>query len=90
MNFCPEIDHPEYDILKHGVAGCWEKIKREVDRLNDTPDFVCESCDLIKYCGWCAGRSYIETGEFNRCSEYFKDRAVEAKKRGEEEWTRRK
>ena len=81
MNFCLEIDYPEHDVLRHGVEGCWEKIKREVDLLNDTPGFVCKSCDLIKYCGWCAGRSYIESGEFNRCSEYFKVRATEAKKR---------
>jgi len=90
MNFCLEIDYPEYDILKHGVKGCWNRIKRRVDRLNIARNFVCESCDLIKYCGWCAGRSYIETGEFNKCSEYFKERAIRAKKRREAEWTRKK
>lgn len=90
MNFCLEVEYPECDILKHGVEGCWEKIKREVDRLNDMPDFVCGSCDLIKYCGWCAGRSYIETGKFNRCSEHFKEEAIKAKKRREGEWKRKK
>ena len=81
MNFCLEIDHPEHNILKYGVAGCWEKIKREVDRLNDTPGFVCKACDLSNYCGWCPGRSYIESGSFNRCSEYFKKQALRAKTR---------
>lgn len=90
MNFCLEIDYPEHDILKHGVEGSWEMVKREVDRLNDMPDFICKSCDLIKYCGWCAGRSYIETGEFNRCSDYFKKRALQNKKRRREKWTKKK
>lgn len=90
MNFCIEIDYPGYDILKHGAKRCWEMVKREVDRINNTPDFVCKSCDLIKYCGWCAGRSYIETGEFNRCSEYCKELAIAAKQRRREEWTRKR
>lgn len=89
MNFCLEIDYPEYDILKTGLRECWERIKRRVDRLNNTKDFVCRSCDLIKYCGWCAGRSYIETGAFNRCSEYCRERAVMAKKRREAEWKKK-
>jgi len=76
MNFCVEIDHPGHDILKLGVQECWKRIKGEVDRLNHAQDFVCKSCELIKSCGWCAGRSYMETGELNKCSEYFKIRAI--------------
>lgn len=85
MNFCLEIDYPSYDIPLEGVRSCWEKLKTEVDRLNRIPDFDCKVCDLIKYCGWCPGRSYIETGAFNRCSEYFKKMAVEAKRRREKD-----
>ncbi|MFA5169027.1 MAG: radical SAM protein [Candidatus Omnitrophota bacterium] len=90
MNFCIEINYPECSLLKYGVSRCWEKIKEEVDRLNKTPDFVCESCDLVKYCGWCAGRSYMETGIFNKCSEYFKKRAIETKERRMPEWTEKR
>jgi radical SAM protein with 4Fe4S-binding SPASM domain len=78
MIFCLEIDYPGHDILKLGAKECWEKIKREVDRLNNAKDFVCKSCELINSCSWCAGRSYMETGELNKCSEYFKNRAIGA------------
>jgi MoaA/NifB/PqqE/SkfB family radical SAM enzyme len=80
MNFCLQIGYPGYDILKLGAKECWESLKNEVDRLNNAQDFVCKSCELIKSCGWCAGRSYMETGELNKCSEYFKNRATGAKK----------
>lgn len=80
MNFCLEIDYPNHDILKYGLKECWENIKREVDQLNNAPDFVCKSCALIKYCGWCAGRSYLETGTFNKCSEFCKTQAIGVKK----------
>ncbi len=79
MNFCMEIDYPGCNILSQGAKVCWEKIKEEVDRLNNIRDFVCRDCDLLKHCGWCPGRSFIETGSFNRCSEYFRKRAVERK-----------
>ncbi|MCK4307999.1 radical SAM protein [candidate division WOR-3 bacterium] len=80
MNFCLEIDYPRCNILSEGVKTCWEKLKKEVDRLNKTKDFVCRDCDLLKDCGWCPGRSFIETGSFNNCSEYFRKRALERSK----------
>jgi len=83
MNFCIEIDHPNADILKNGVLSCWEKIKSEIDKINElalSDKFVCRDCNLFSYCGWCAGRSYIENGDFNTCSEYFKNRAIARKK----------
>lgn len=83
MNFCLEIDYPELDILKLGAQRCWEKLKEEVDSINNLAlkgDFICKDCELLRYCGWCAGRSYLETGTFNKCSEYFKQRAIERKK----------
>lgn len=82
MNFCIEIDSPRYDMLSQGAADCWEKLKAKVDKLNQMPDFVCKKCDLIKYCGWCPGRSYLETGTFNRCSEYFRKSAISIRKGG--------
>ncbi|MFH1593479.1 MAG: hypothetical protein ABID09_02140 [Candidatus Omnitrophota bacterium] len=83
MNFCLEIDHPNCDVLKTGAERCWERVKKEVDSINEKArkgNFVCRDCDLLRYCGWCAGRSYIETGDFNTCSEYFKQRAIARKK----------
>jgi len=79
MNFCLEIDYPKCDILKDGAVACWEKMKKEIDKIEkrvSEGDFICRDCNLLPYCGWCAGRSYIETGSFNRCSEYFKKRAT--------------
>ena len=81
MNFCLEIDYPAHDIQRYGVATCWEKIKREVDRLNEAPGFICKSCDLSAHCGMCPGRSYIESGSFNKCSEYFRKFAIQANTR---------
>lgn len=81
INFCLEIDYPGHDALASSVDAGWNRIKMEVDRLNRIPDFVCKDCDLIKYCGWCPGRSYIETGDFNRCSEYLKKSAMAMRKR---------
>ena len=80
MNFCPAVDYPGCNILSEKASGCWEKIKAEVDRLNKIENFVCRDCGLLKYCGWCPGRSYLETGSFNNCSEFFKKRAIERKK----------
>ncbi|MFH1380826.1 MAG: radical SAM protein [Candidatus Omnitrophota bacterium] len=77
MNLCLEIDYPKYNILSKGAGPSWQAIKNKIDELNSISDFICKNCDLLKYCGWCAGRSYIETGSFNKCSEYFKKRAVE-------------
>ena len=79
MNFCLEIDYPKLDILSKGAEFCWNGIKKKIDRLNGTKNFICKRCDLINYCGWCPGRSFAETGIFNRCSEYFKERAINAK-----------
>jgi len=76
MNFCLEIDYPKYNILKGSVKEGWAYIKKLADGLNKLPKgFVCLKCDLFKYCGWCAGRSYLERGNFYTCSEYFKERA---------------
>lgn len=83
MNLCLEIDYPGCDILSEGVSACWERIKKEVDEINRAKDFVCKDCDLLEYCGWCIGRSYIESGNFNTCSEFFKERALERKRRRE-------
>ncbi|MDD5070849.1 MAG: radical SAM protein [Candidatus Omnitrophica bacterium] len=83
MNFCIEIDYPKINILKTGGVKAWNLLKEKVDQINDrakvSGDFVCGNCKLLPYCGWCAGRSYLETGEFNRCSEFFKKRAIERK-----------
>ena len=79
MSFCLEIDYPRYDILSEGALKCWEKLKKEMDKLNNIENFVCKDCDLLKYCNWCPGRSYLETGSFNNCSEYLKNRALEKK-----------
>ena len=79
MNLCLEIDYPGLDILKLGAKECWESLKTEVDRLNQAHDFVCKSCEHIKSCGRCTGRSYMETGELNKCSEYSKMRDIGAK-----------
>ncbi|OGL38794.1 MAG: hypothetical protein A2042_07165 [Candidatus Schekmanbacteria bacterium GWA2_38_11] len=79
MNFCNEINYPGYDILAEGVSVCWEKLKKEIDNFNNIEDFICRECELLKYCDWCPGRSYIETGTFNNCSEYFKNMAIEKK-----------
>jgi len=81
MNFCLEIDYPRHDILSQGAAIGWKRIKAEVDRLNNVEDFVCGDCDLLVSCGWCPGRSYMETGSFNNCSEFFRKRAVEQRMR---------
>ena len=79
MNFCLEIDYPGYNILSKGAENCWEELKKEVDKLNGIENKVCKNCDLFDYCGWCAGRSYIEGKEFNKCSEYFRKRAIDRK-----------
>lgn len=79
MNFCAEIDYPNYDSLTKGAKVCWEQVKRDMDKLNKRKDFICRDCNLFNYCGWCPGRSFIESGSFNRCSEYFKERAIEKK-----------
>jgi radical SAM protein with 4Fe4S-binding SPASM domain len=79
MNFCLEIDYPEIDTVKIGIKKAWNKLKKEVDKIEniaETGEFVCAECDLLSYCGWCAGRSFIEQGSFNECSEYFKQRAI--------------
>ena len=79
MNLCLEIDYPGYNVLSEGVSACWEKMKRDVDNLNNAGEFVCSDCDLRKYCGWCPGRSFMETGKFSNCSDYFRARAKERK-----------
>lgn len=79
MNFCLEIDYPRCNILSKSAKNCWEKIKKEVDKLNNIEDFVCKDCDLFDYCAWCPGRSYLETGSFNNCSDFFKKRVLERK-----------
>lgn len=83
MNFCIEIDYPSCDLLADGAAACWERIKEEVDRINKLGaegGFICKDCQLLPFCGWCAGRSFLETGSFNQCSQYFKQRAIARRK----------
>ena len=84
MNFCIEIDYPKIDILKVGIDQAWDKLKEEVDTINfrakASDNFICSDCKLLSYCGWCAGRSYIETGKFDQCSEYFKNGAIEQRR----------
>lgn len=81
MNFCLQIDYPGLDIRSKGVKSCWSRIKDEVDRLSSVPDFVCRDCELIDYCSWCPGRSFMETGGFNSCSDYFRERAIITRER---------
>lgn len=83
MNLCLEIDYPEFDILKLGAKKAWQKLKEEVDKIEmiaQNGEFVCADCDLLPYCGWCAGRSFIEKGSFNECTQYVKQRAIDRKK----------
>jgi len=83
MNFCLEIGYPGFDILKLGAEECWEKLKKNLDEINKQAlkeGFPCRDCDLFSHCGWCPGRSYLETRSFKNCSEYFRERAI-AKKR---------
>lgn len=79
MNFCIEIGYPRYNMLTLGVKACWNKLKKEIDKLNNTKDFICKNCDLFDFCGWCAGRSFIEGRGFNSCSEHLKRIAKERK-----------
>lgn len=75
MNFCLEIDYPAHNILEMGAKSGWERLKKEIDRLNRAANFVCKDCALFENCGWCPGRSYMETGSLNNCSNYLKIRA---------------
>jgi len=76
MNFCFGIDYPNYDILKEGVEVCWNRLKKEVDKINSAVDFACRTCDLSGYCVSCPAMSYMETGRFDRCSEFSKKKAL--------------
>lgn len=77
MNFCLEINYPGYDIISMGAHNAWGALKKEVDTINRTKNFVCRDCDLFDDCSWCAGRSFIEGKGFNACSEYVKKRVLE-------------
>jgi MoaA/NifB/PqqE/SkfB family radical SAM enzyme len=79
MNICLEIDYPKLDILSKGLEPCWRDIRTTVDRLNSEDGFICKECGLVDYCSWCPGRSFMETGSFNKCSLYCRERAVYAK-----------
>jgi len=91
MNLCLMINYPQYDILSNGLEKCWNKIKKKVDVLNNTKNLVCIGCEFFKFCNWCPGKSYSESGNFNRCCEVLKKVAVEAKnERRRIVWTQKK
>jgi len=75
MNLCLQVDRPQYQILKGSIQEGWQKIKDFVDNVKPPVDFKCKDCELLEYCGWCPGRSYLEKRDFVTCSLYVRKMA---------------
>ena len=81
MKACMTVPEPSFDIRKHGVKECWEKIKQFVDTLKAPMGWVCFSCEYRDWCSWCPGRGYLNTGNMFGCPPYQKELAKVRKER---------
>ncbi len=76
FRLCSDLWHPDcvYDLRKGTLADAWHNFAPRVrDRKSNRSEFLakCRVCRIANLCFWCPARSHLETGEMDRCVEYF-------------------
>ncbi|MCX5714982.1 MAG: radical SAM protein [Candidatus Omnitrophica bacterium] len=64
LRMCTQINYPLDDVVHGSLEEGWQRIKEYVDALKPPLDWECPQCDLLHFCRWCPGVSYLEDGTF--------------------------
>jgi len=76
FRLCSDLWHPDcvYDLRKGTLADAWRNFAPRVREMRSSrSEFLakCHVCPIANLCFWCPARSHLETGEMDRCVEYF-------------------
>ncbi len=83
MNLCLEYHFPEYDLRKGSVAGGWKELTSYVKSAKPDSSYQCGDCELQSFCKWCPAVGWLEEGDNNACTHYYKELASVRKEKME-------
>jgi radical SAM protein with 4Fe4S-binding SPASM domain len=72
LNFCMEIQYPQYSILKTSFQNCWKKLKKLVEDIRLPKEYLCSDCVLASFCHWCPAKAWALKRDFFTCD--YKER----------------
>jgi radical SAM protein with 4Fe4S-binding SPASM domain len=58
------------------IRSIWESEEaKRIRNLKRDLNSECGKCDVIEYCSFCPGISYLEEGDYNACTKQFRELA---------------
>lgn len=83
IRLCHMARVPAYSLRSMSVACAWKRLNDFVSSLKVPRDWQCGRCELLRYCSWCPGKSYLHTGDLFSCNKKIREQAERTRKRSQ-------